>query len=76
LNEVITDKKDNFFRVVQELISQQKFGEAINYLQKIVETDPENFEAAALLEQIQKIMEYRNKDIFSSTNLDMDPWME
>jgi uncharacterized Zn finger protein len=73
---VIANKKDNFFRVAQELISQQKFGEAINYLQKIVETDPENSEAVALLEQIQKIMEYRNKDIFSSTNLDMDPWME
>lgn len=73
---MITDKKDNFFRVAQELISQQKFGEAINYLQKIVETDPENSEASALLEQIQKIIEYRNKDIFSSTNLDMDPWME
>jgi len=70
------DKKDNFFLITNKLISKQKFGEAINYLQKILETDPKNERALTLLEQIKKILEYQNRDIFGSTNLNMDPWME
>ena len=70
------DKKDNFFLITHKLISEQKFGEAINYLQKILETDPKNERALTLLEHLKKTMEYQNRDIFGSTNLDMDPWME
>jgi len=70
------DKKDNFFLITNKLISEQKFGEAINYLQKILETDPKNERALTLLEHLKKIMEYQNRDIFGSTNLDMDPWLE
>jgi len=70
------DKKDNFFLITNKLISEQKFGEVINYLQKILETDPKNERALTLLEQIKKIVEYQNRDIFGSTNLNMDPWLE
>jgi len=70
------DKRDNFFLITNKLISEQKFGEAINYLQKILETDPKNERALTLLEQIKKIVEYQNRDIFGSTNLNMDPWLE
>ena len=62
--------------VAKQLISEQKFGEAINYLQNVVNLDNKNQEAIALLEQIQKIVEYQNRDLFGSTNLDMDPWLE
>jgi hypothetical protein len=70
------DDNNNFYKVTRTLISQKKFGEAINYLQKIMKTGTNNKEVSILLEQVIKITEYENKDIFSSTNLDMDPWLE
>ncbi len=70
------DEKDDFIPVINKLISEQKFGEAINYLQKIIEKDDKNKKALAYMEQIKKILEYQNRDIFGSTNLNMDPWFE
>jgi len=70
------DEKDDFIQITGKLISEQKFGEAINYLQQIMDTDGENTKALALMEQIKKIVEYQNRDYFGSTNLDMDPWLE
>jgi len=70
------NEKDDFEQIIDKLISEQKYGEAINYLQKIIETDNKNERALALMEQLKKIMEYQNRDIFGSTNLNMDPWFE
>jgi uncharacterized Zn finger protein len=70
------DYDNDFYKVTKTLINQKKFGEAINYLQKILKTGTNKKEVSILLEQIKKIAEYQNKDIFSSTNLDMDPWLE
>lgn len=70
------EKKDEFKIAVNKLISEEKYGEAINYLQKIIEADSDNKEAASLMEQLKKILEYQNRDIFGSTNLNMDPWFE
>jgi len=70
------NEKDDFEQIIDKLISEQKYGEAINYLQKIIETDNKNERALALMEQLKKIMEYQNRDIFGSTNLNMDPWLE
>jgi len=63
-------------QIVGELLAQQKFNEAINYLQNILENDPENKQVSGLLELIRNILKYSNRDIFASTNLDMDPWLE
>ena len=60
----------------QNYLSRQEYGQAINCLLKILETDPENKEASVLLEQVRKITEYQHRDIFSATNLDIDPWLE
>lgn len=73
------DKNANnkdFLKIISELISKQKYGEAINYLKKIAEEDNKNKTAMAIKEQVQKILDYQNRDIFGSTNLDMDPWLE
>ncbi len=70
------DKKEDFEIAVNKLINEEKFGEAINYLQKIIEKDDRNERAIAYMEQIKKILEYQNRDIFGSTNLDMDTWLE
>jgi hypothetical protein len=64
------------FSQILELVSEQKFGEAINELKKIIATDKENLKARTLLEHLEKIVEYQNMDLFSSTNLNMDPWLE
>jgi len=70
------DKKNNLILTVNRFIREEKYGEAINYLQKIIEADSANKEAASLMEQLKKILEYENRDIFGSTNLNMDPWFE
>jgi len=63
-------------QIVGELLAQQKFNEVINYLQNILENDPENKQVSGLLELIRNILKYSNRDIFASTNLNMDPWLE
>ncbi|MBN1926337.1 MAG: hypothetical protein JW798_10930 [Prolixibacteraceae bacterium] len=70
------DEKNDCLYVAGKLIGEQKYGEALNYLQKKLDTGNKNEKILVLMEQIEKILEYQNKDIFGSTNLDMDPWLE
>ncbi|MFP4557084.1 MAG: hypothetical protein ACLFNU_09455 [Bacteroidales bacterium] len=70
-----TDSKQ-FLQVVTKLVSEQKYGEAINYLQRIIDEDQKNEGAKAYLQQIKKINEYQTRDIYGTTNLNMDPWLE
>ncbi len=64
------------FSTISNLIGEQKYGEAINYLQKLIEADNTNPKALMLIELIKEILKFQNRDIFSSTNLDMDPWLD
>ena len=64
------------FSQILELVGEQKFGEAINELKRMTELDKKNLKARTLLEHLEKIVEYQNMDLFSSTNLNMDPWLE
>lgn len=61
---------------VNELISKQEYGKALNYLHNIRINSPEKKEVDALIEQINTILRFINRDVFASTNLDMDPWFE
>jgi flagellar biosynthesis regulator FlbT len=70
------DSIEKEFSQIQKLVSEQKFITAINELQKMIESDNKNLKANALLEYLEIIIKYHNQDIFSSTNLDMDPWIE
>jgi len=70
------DKKNDLILTVNRFIREEKYGEAINYLQKIIDSDRRNEQAMVLMEQLKKILEYQNRDIFGSTNLNMDPWFE
>lgn len=79
MTSMINNYNDNNaadFSQILDLISEQKFGKAINELKKIIEADKENLKARTLLEHLEKIVEYQNMDLFSSTNLNMDPWLE
>jgi hypothetical protein len=46
------------------------------YLQDILNQDPGNIQAQALLDIYIYIVKYNNRDIYAATNLDMDPWLE
>ena len=70
------DKKNDLILTINQFIREEKYGEAVNYLQKIIDSDVGNEQAITLMEQLKKILEYQNRDIFGSTNLDMDPWFE
>jgi hypothetical protein len=61
---------------VNELISKQEYGKALNYLHNIRLNSPNKKEVDALIEQINTILRFINRDVFASTNLDMDPWFE
>ncbi|MBB3186279.1 hypothetical protein [Microbacter margulisiae] len=67
---------DNIFEEISSLIANQKYNEAINKLQTILQQDSNNVKAKALLEYIQRILNYMNRNIYASTNLDLDPWEE
>ncbi|MFO8021201.1 MAG: hypothetical protein R6U65_01950 [Perlabentimonas sp.] len=67
---------EQFLQVATKLISEQKYGEAINYLQGIIDLDEKNEKAKVYLQQVKKINEYQTRDIYGTTNLNMDPWLE
>lgn len=66
----------DFIEEFNRLVSEQKFGEAINYLQKIIDCNEDNIRAKMLLEQLKMIHYYQSRDVFASTNLHLDPWFE
>jgi len=54
----------------------QKFGEAFNDLQHVLKVDPNHEEAKNLLELTRGILQSQQLDIYSSTNLNNDPWLD
>ena len=75
LNDNFSEEPD-FKEEFSRLVGEQKFGEAINYLQQVIESDNDNLQAKSLLEQINKISQIQSQDVFASTNLHLDPWFE
>ncbi|MFO7852152.1 MAG: hypothetical protein ACQERS_04960 [Bacteroidota bacterium] len=61
---------------VNKLIAERQYGIAINHLMKAEIEYPDNEEIKMLLEQLRKILEFQNRDIFGDPNTDMDPWFE
>jgi hypothetical protein len=52
------------FSQIQELISKQKFGDAINKLNKIKASDKNNTEVQSLLEHLKKLLNIRTRIYF------------
>ncbi|MCF8360685.1 MAG: hypothetical protein K9H26_18165 [Prolixibacteraceae bacterium] len=63
-------------QTASNLIGKGEYGKALNYLQKKLEENSEEIEIERLISHLKKILEYLHRDIFASTNLDMDPWFE
>ena len=55
---------------------QQKFAKALNDYSKALKSDPENKILASKIEMIKEILKFQALDIYSSTNLNIDPWLE
>ena len=54
----------------------QNFSEAFNDLQYLLKIDPNHEEARNLLDLTRGILQCQQLDIYSSTNLNNDPWLD
>ena len=54
----------------------QKFGDAFNDLQAIIKQNPDHQEAKSLLNLTRSILQGQQLDIYASTNLNNDPWLD
>ncbi len=54
----------------------QKFGNALNDFNKVLKHDKNNKEIIAKVEMVRQILRFQNLDIFESTNLNLDPWLD
>ena len=68
------DKIEDFFKRIEEHSKRQDFASALNLTLKILEIDAENKKALTEKEILEEILRFINIDVFSSTNLFMDPW--
>ena len=68
------NKIDKLFKRIEEFSKRQDFPSALNLTFKILEIDPKNRKALTEKKLLEEILRYVNIDVFSSTNLFMDPW--
>ncbi|HAF28666.1 MAG TPA: hypothetical protein DCG75_06420 [Bacteroidales bacterium] len=55
---------------------KQEFAKALNDFNKVLKIDPENKSLNAKVEMIKDILKFQALDIYSSTNLNKDPWLD
>ena len=65
-----------YFMRAEFFYKLNRYGDAINDYNKVVEINPENKEAAGKIDIIKTILRYNNTDIYASPNTNMDPWLE
>ncbi len=54
----------------------QEYAKALNDLTKVIKSDPENKNIASKIEMIKEILKFQALDIYGSTNLNIDPWLD
>jgi tetratricopeptide (TPR) repeat protein len=54
----------------------QEFSNAINDFSKVLKIEPESKNLASKIEMIKEILKFQALDIFESTNLNVDPWLD
>ncbi|MCF8227498.1 MAG: hypothetical protein K9G58_04140 [Bacteroidales bacterium] len=69
-------ERDTSIQEAYDLFDKGDYGKAINWLREFLEENSGHTEARALKEQIERILKFSNIDIYSCTNLFMDPWEE
>ena len=56
--------------------SLQKYSDALNDYNKVLKIEPENKFFLSKVEMITEILRFEAIDIFESTNLNNDPWLD
>lgn len=54
----------------------QQYSKALNDYNKVLKIDPENKSLISKVEMIKDILKFQALDIYSSTNLNKDPWLD
>lgn len=70
------EDEELFFMRAGFLYKLNRYGDAINDYNKVVELNPKNKEAAGKVDLIHTILRYHNTDIYANPNTNMDPWLE
>ena len=55
---------------------KQEYSKALNDYNKVLKNDPENKSLKSKVEMIKDILKFQSLDIYSSTNLNLDPWLD
>ncbi len=54
----------------------QEFANALNDFSKVLKSDPKCKNIASKIEMIKEILKFQALDIFESTNMNLDPWLD
>ena len=54
----------------------QEYANALNDFTKVLKSDPECKNIASKIEMIKEILKFQALDIYGSTNLNIDPWLD
>jgi len=79
LNEAIKtrpEEEELYFIRAESFYKLNRYGDAINDYNKVVELNPNNKEAIGKIDLIHTILRYHNTDIYANPNTNMDPWLE
>lgn len=55
---------------------KQEFSKALNDYRKVLKLKPDNKIISSKIEMIKEILKFEALDIYSSTNLNKDPWLD
>lgn len=81
--EVLTGLIDKDLNKVDYLILRgniynikQEYSKSLNDYNKVLKIDPKNKIILSKVEMIKDILKFQALDIFASTNLNIDPWLD
>ena len=81
--EVLTSLIDKDLNKVDWLILRgniynikQEYSKSLNDYNKVLKIDPKNKIIPSKVEMIKDILKFQALDIFASTNLNIDPWLD
>ena len=57
-------------------VLDQKFGAAINDYRKYLDQNPKDLTSKSRLNYLETLLETGRNDIYASTNLNLDPWLD
>lgn len=69
-------EEELYFMRAEFFYKLNRYGDAINDYNKVVELNPNNKEAVGKIDLIHTILRYHNTDIYANPNTNMDPWLE